>query len=159
MQKQRPKENYIKFVEEFISNNHGWNFPICPELICDRLNIKIETKILPKYIKAYFEPASNSIILNSTSNKHSKRYAIAMGIGQAILKLKLSPFEKSQYAMELLMPTNEFIKIWQNSFPTEITQCSLYFDVSKTHVMTKAKLLIKSGLLQNRPHKDMTDFD
>ena len=152
------KESYIKSVEEFISTTHGWNFPICPKVICDKLNIKIESKLLPKYVKGYFEPDSNTIIVNSASDKYSKRYAIAMEIGQMRLKVKLSPFEKFQYAMELLMPTNEFIKIWQSGFPTEITQCSIYFDVSKNHVITKAKFLIKNGLLQNRVHKGMTDF-
>lgn len=145
-------------MEEFISAKHGWNFPISPEIICDKFNIKIQTKILPKYIKGYFDQQSNSIIINSTADRQTKRLAVAMEIWQIIQKAKLSHFEKFQYAMELLMPTNEFIKIWQNSFPTEITQCSIYFDLSKNHVITKAKLLMKNGLLKNRIHKDMTDL-
>jgi Zn-dependent peptidase ImmA (M78 family) len=159
LQKLNLKASYIKFVEEFISTKHGWNFPIYPEIICDKLNIKIESKILPKYAKSYFEHESNSIILNSASDKHTKRYTIAMELWQTVLKVKLSHFEKFQYATELLMPTNEFIKIWENSFPTEITQCAIYFDVSKNHVMTKAKLLIKTGFLQNRIHKHITDIN
>ena len=158
MQKKNLKESYIKFVEEFISAEHGWNFPISPEIICEKLNIKIESKMLPEYVKAYFVTESNTIIVNSAAGKHARRYAIAMELGHIVLKVKLSPFEKFQYAMELLMPVNEFIKIWQNSFPAEITQCSLYFDVSKNHVIAKAKFLMKNGLLQNRLHKGMSDF-
>jgi Zn-dependent peptidase ImmA (M78 family) len=148
----------IKSVEKFIEEFHGWSFPIDLNKICDKLNVKVENTILPKYLKGYYNRENHSIYLNSELNNHSARFILAREIRQIIIPVLKSNFEKNSFAQELLMPTNEFLKIWNNSYPTQVKECGWYFDVSEDSVIIKAKKLYEKGFLSELTYGLFTDI-
>ena len=148
----------IKNVAEFIKQIHGWEFPISPEKICSKLNIQIERKDLPQYIKSYYTSDTKTITINSTLDKYKSRMAIAMEIRQSQSKEILRVSEKEQFGIELLMPTSEFIKVWSESAPAEVMECSIYFDVSPNMVISRVKYLHRKRFLQPKIHKNLSDI-
>jgi len=148
----------IRSIEKFIKNFHGWNFPLDLNLLCKNLNTKIERSNLPDYIKGYYNREIGSIVLNSNLTHHNERFIISREIRQISSRYFKSNIEKNYFAQELLMPTNEFIRKWNESYPTQVSECSWYFDVSKEAIINKAKRLYEKGFLLNFTYKHFSDI-
>jgi len=148
----------INNVAEFLKQIQGWSFPVNLEIICKKLGLKIEKKELPKYIKAYYNQETKTIFVNSSLDKYSTRLAIAMEIRQSQYKEALRMTEKEQFGIELLMPTSEFISVWNESAPTEVMECSIYFDVSPNMVISRVKYLHKKRFLSPKIHHNLSDI-
>lgn len=148
----------VKTVAEFIKQMHGWKFPVAPEIICEKLNIKIERIDLPKYLRGYYDIEKRTIFINSDLDKYSTRLTIAMEIRQSQFKEVLRPQEKEKFGMELLMPTSEFISVWNDSVPAQVMECALYFDVSPAIIISRVKYLHRKKLIRPRLHKNLSDI-
>ena len=147
----------IKSINEFIIQFHGWSFPIDLEKICDKLNIKIKQKILPKYLRAYYDHKNRTIFINSNLDKTRARFYIAMEIRQAQYPFeKISLKEKREFALELLLPTEEFLQKWNSFEPTQIIGCAMYFDITSNLVISKFKNLQRKGILSEKMFKNFS---
>lgn len=148
----------IIVVSEFIKQMHGWKFPIDLEVICNKMNIRTERIILPHYLEAFYSHNDRTIFVNSKLDRYNTRFVIAMEIRQAQSKEKINKKEKKEFALELLAPTEEFIKKWNENEPTQILGCSLYFDISPSKVILKFKSLNKKGLLSEKYFKSFSNL-
>jgi Zn-dependent peptidase ImmA (M78 family) len=148
----------VKVVEKFIREFHGWSFPIDPEKICKNLNISLESVELPENIKGYFNKTQNKIIINSKLAHHSARFITAREIRQAIYPENKSLKDKNLFASELLIPTNEFIKIWNANYPVQIMECAYYFDVGYDSITIKAKKLYEAGKINSGTYSLFTNI-
>jgi Zn-dependent peptidase ImmA (M78 family) len=148
----------IKSIEKFIEEFHGWSFPIDLNKICERIDVKVEVTNLPGYLKGYYDQEKRCIFLNSNLKHHSARFFLAREIRPVIIPFLKSEVEKNSFAQELLMPTNEFIKIWDKSFPIQVRECSRYFDVSEDAVIIKAKKLYEKERLSDLTYGLFTDI-
>jgi Zn-dependent peptidase ImmA (M78 family) len=148
----------VKSIEKFVEEFHGWSFPIDLYKICEKLGVKVEQTALPKYLKGYYNRKERCIYLNSGLNKHSSRFFLAREIRPVIIPYLKSDFEKNSFAQELLMPSNEFIKIWNRSYPTQVKECGRYFDVSEDAVIIKAKKLYEKEMLSELTYGLFTDI-
>jgi Zn-dependent peptidase ImmA (M78 family) len=148
----------IKNVAEFIKQIHGWNFPIDLDIICRNLSIKVDRKDLPAYLKGYYDQEKHLIVINSLLDKYNSRLQIAMEIRQAQFKEILRQSEKEKFGIELLMPTSEFLSVWNSAAPAQVMECSLYFDVSPNMVISRVKNLQKKRFLSPRVIRNFSDI-
>jgi len=147
-----------KSVAEFLKQMHGWSFPVDLNIICGKMGISIERSIIPGYLKGYYNSGKKSIIVNSSLDRHAERLIIAMEIRQAQTKEVAGFAEKEKFAYELLTPEAEFIEVWNNSTPAQVTECARYFDVNTSMIIKRAKGLHKKKLIPLRLFRNFSDF-
>jgi Zn-dependent peptidase ImmA (M78 family) len=148
----------IKVVEIFIREFHGWKFPIDLNKICTNLKISIESVELPANIKGYYDKSKRVIFINSKLGHHYSRFITAREIRQAVYPENRSSTDKNSFASELLIPTNEFIKVWNENYPVQIMECAYYFDVGFDSITIKAKKLYELGMIRSDTYSLFTNI-
>jgi Zn-dependent peptidase ImmA (M78 family) len=148
----------IKVVEKFIREFHGWEFPIDLNKICRNLKIELEQIDLPPNIKGYFQKSSRKIVINSKLGHHYARFITGREIRQAIYPNIKSIADKNAFASELLIPTNEFIRVWNSNYPVQVMECAYYFDVGYDSITIKAKKLYEAGMINSDTYSLFTNI-